>query len=219
MSNADQGPPYGDDPATWPEYRRRMKAELDAAGIPEDTIFTLVNDEVDYPQAVPIMLDWLEHLDERVPAGEAREAWRWALLRNLITKHARGNQRAFDVVLQQFYVEPPLAPGERESATLALLVIATPAQFDQMADLIAHLAGVAMRWHVVSWLGTVKTPAATALATSLLTDPDPAVRYQAVKALHRQRASGVRTQVAALLDDAEADVREEAEKALAKLPE
>ena len=219
MSNADQVSPYSDDPATWPEYRRRMKAELDAAGIPEDTLFTLVNCGLDYPQAVPIMVDWLGHLGERVPEGEAREAWRWALLRNLITKHARGNQRAFDAVLEQFYVQPPLAPDERESATLALLEIATPAQFDQMAALIAHLRGVAMRWHVVSWLGTVKTPAAAALAASLLTDPDPAVRYQAVKALHRQRASGVRTQVAALLDDAEADVREEAEKALAKLPE
>ena len=58
-----------------------------------------------------------------------------------------------------------------------------------------------------------------ALATSLLTDPDPAVRYQAVKALLRQRARGVRSKVAALLDDTEPDVRTEAEKALAKLPE
>lgn len=219
MSNADQGPPYGDDPATWPEYRRRMMAELDAAGIPEHTIFALVNSDLDFPQAVPIMVDWLEHLDERVPAGEPREAWRWALLRNLITKHARGNQRAFDVVLDQFYADPPLATGERESAILALLAIATPAQFDQMAALIAHLTGVEARWHVVSWLSTVKTPAAVALATGLLTDPDPAVRYQAVRALIRQRARGVRSTVAALLDDVEPDVRREAEKALAKLPE
>ena len=72
---------------------------------------------------------------------------------------------------------------------------------------------------VVSWLSTVKTPAAVALATGLLTDPDPAVRYQAVRALIRQRARGVRSTVAALLDDVEPDVRREAEKALAKLPE
>jgi hypothetical protein len=30
---------YGDDPETWPEYRRAIKRELNAAGIPEDTVW------------------------------------------------------------------------------------------------------------------------------------------------------------------------------------
>ena len=207
------------DPSTWPAPEQQFKAELDALGIPEDTIWELMNSRTDYPEAVPITIDWLEHLDERVPAGEDREAWRFGLLRNLITKHARGNQRAFDAVSGSFYLVPPLGRGEMESAILALLEIATADQLDQMAALIEHLRGNAWRWLVVSWLAKVKTAEAIALTTRLLTDPNSSVRYQAVKALGRQRPRGVRHQVAALLDDPEPDVREEAAKTLAKLPD
>src|SRR6218665_3753511 len=99
---AEQGPPYGSDPSPCPKARRRMKNELTAAGTPDDTVFQLMNSRHDYEQAVPIMIEWLEHLDERIPADQ-QEGWRTALLRNLITNHARGNQRAVDAVLAQFY--------------------------------------------------------------------------------------------------------------------
>ena len=207
------------DPSTWPAPEQQFKAELGALGIPEDTIWELVNSRTDYPEAVPITIDWLEHLDERVPAGDAREAWRKGLARNLISKHARGNQRAFDAVVKLFYGDPPLTRGEMEAAVLALLEIATADQLDQMAALFEHLRGDGWRFLLMGWLAKVATPEAVTLTVQLLSDPDPDARYQAVKALARQRPPGVRHQVLALLDDPDPDVREEAAKTLAKLPD
>jgi hypothetical protein len=67
----------------------------------------LVNSPNDYPQAVPTMVDWLHHLDERVPSDEDRRAWRAGLLRNLITKHAKGNRAAVEVPFHQFESNRP----------------------------------------------------------------------------------------------------------------
>ena len=206
------------DPSTWPLPEQQFKAELDAAGIPEDTIWELVNSRYDYEQTVPITVDWLEHLDERVPVDQ-EEGWRTALLRNLITKFARGNQQAVDAVIKQFHREPTPARRVQEAATVALTEIATAAQFDQVAELIRHPRFPIWRMFLIDWLGKIKTPEAIALATDLLQDPDPHARYQAVKAIGRQKARGVRDNVAVLLDDPDAEVREEAAKTLAKLPD
>jgi hypothetical protein len=194
-----------------------MKAELDAAGIAEDTVWELVNAKTDYPQAVPIMVDWLEHLDERVPAGEDRRAWRAALLRNLVTANAKGNRRAVDAVVRQFDITPPLTPLELEAAVWAFAKIAQPADFDRVAALIRDSPLPRMNWVLVQWLGKVKTPEAVELAVEQLADPR--TRVQAMRTLVRQKAPGVRGEVARYLDDDEPVFRKEAERALAKLPE
>jgi hypothetical protein len=126
---------YGDDPATWPEYRRAIKCEFDAAGIPEDSIWELVNSRDDYPQAVPIMVDWLQHLDERVPPGEPRRAMRMGLIRNLITKNAKGNRAAVDVLFHQFEIEPMLSDYELETSEFALVPILGRRDFPRVAGL------------------------------------------------------------------------------------
>ena len=207
------------EPDNWSEPKRQMKRELFAAGIPEKTVWELVNAKDDYPQAVPIMVDWLEHLDERVPP-EDRRAWRAGLLRNLITKFARGNQRAVDVVLAQFDISPPLSPLELEAATWAVAEIVESKDFDRIVPLIESPPVPYMRWVLVQWLGKVKAPEqrphAIELARTMLLDPD--VRVHAMRALVRLKAKGVRAEVARYLEDDEPVFRKEAEKALAKLP-
>jgi hypothetical protein len=205
-----------EDLANWPDPKLRMKADLDAVGIPEDTVAELVNGQ-DHPQAVPIMVDWLEHLDERVPP-EDRRAWRAGLLRNLITNYARGNQRAVDVVLAQFDIDPPLSPLELEAATWAVAEIAAPSDFERVARIITdHPWGRRGSFQLIQWLGKVHTPEAARIAVQAL--ENPRTRKQAMRALARQRAVGVRADVARYLDDDEPVFRKEAEKALAKLPE
>jgi hypothetical protein len=54
----------------------------------------LINASFDYPEAVPIIVDWLENFDDRVPSGDARRYMRLILLRELDTKHAKGNRAA-----------------------------------------------------------------------------------------------------------------------------
>ncbi len=207
---------YGDDPATWPEYRRAMKRDLDDADIPEDTIFELVNSPNDYPQAVPIVVDWLEHLDERVPPGEDRRAWRIGLLRNLITKNARGNRAAIDIVFHQFDIEPPLSNLELEVAGFALAEICERSDFPRVAALIRAERDFPTKSELVRWIGRIKTDEAKQLAVSQLARP--ATRIPAMRALVQQRATGVREAVAEYLDNEHEVFRKEARKTLDKLP-
>jgi hypothetical protein len=207
----------GDDPETWPEYRRAFKHELDEAGIPEDTVFELVNSPNDYPQAVPIMVDWLRHLDERVPPDEDRRAWRAALIRNLITKHAKGNRDAVDILFHQFEIEPPLSDLELEAAGFALAEICEPADFPRVAALIRSERDFPTKSVLVGWIGRIKTDEAKELAVSQLSKP--ATRIPAMRALVRQRATGVRDAVAEYLDNEHEVFRKEARKTLDKLPE
>lgn len=194
-----------------------MKRELDAAGIPEDTVWELVNSPNDYPQAVPIVVDWLQHLDERVPRNEDRRAWRAGLIRNLITKHAKGNRAAVDVLFDQFNIEPPLSNLELEAAGFALAKICEPSDFPRIAALIRSERDFPTKSVLVEWLGQIKTDEAKELAVSQL--PYPASRIPAMKALVRQRATGVRDAVAKYLDDEHEIFRKEARKTLDKLPE
>jgi hypothetical protein len=208
---------YGDDPETWPEYRRAMKRELNAAGIPEDTVFELINSSHDYAQAVPIMVDWLQHLDERVPPGEDRRAWRAGLLRNLITKHAKGSRAAADILFHQFEIEPPLTNLELEAAGFALAQVADRSDFPRVAALIRSERDFPTKPDLVAWLGQFKTEEAKELAASQLAHPG--TRIEAMRALVRQKATGVRDAVAEYLDNEHEVFRKEARKTLDKLPE
>ncbi|OMC42540.1 hypothetical protein A5745_21550 [Mycobacterium sp. IS-2888] len=207
---------YEDDPEAWPEYRRAMKRQLDEADIPEDTVWQLVNSRYDYPQAVPIMVDWLQHLDERVPPGEARRSMRVGLIRNLITKNAKGNRAAADILFHQFEVEPPLSNEELEATGFALAQVADRSDFPRVAALIRSERDFPTKSVLVEWLGRFKTEEAKEIAVSQL--PNPGTRIQAMRALVRQKATGVRDAVAVYLDNEHEVFRKEARKTLDKLP-
>lgn len=208
---------YGDDPDAWPEYRRALKRELDEAGIAEDTVWQLVNSKTDYPQAVPIMVDWLQHLDERVPPGEDQNTLREGLIRNLITKHAKGNRAAIDVLFHQLEIDPPLGRFELEPVGYALFEILDRSDFPRVAEVIRSERDFPTKPDLVQWLGQFKTEEAKELAVNQL--KNPGTRIQAMRALVRQKATGVRDAVAEYLDNEHKVFRKEARKTLDKLPE
>jgi hypothetical protein len=205
------------EPESWPESEQAMKRQLDDAGIPEDTVWEMVNSRNDYPEAVPIIVDWLEHLDERVPPDEDRRAWRAGLLRNLITKNARGNRAAADILFHQFEIEPPLTNLELEAAGFALAQVADRSDFPRVAALIRSERDFPTKPDLVQWLGQFKTQEAKELAVSQLAHPG--TRIEAMRALVRQKATGVRDAVAEYLHNEHAVFRKEARKTLDKLPE
>ncbi|MCV7385100.1 HEAT repeat domain-containing protein [Mycolicibacter longobardus] len=216
---------YGPDPETWPEYRRAMKYELDAAGIPEDTVWEMVNSRFDYPQAVPIMVDWLQNLDDRVPPGEPRRAMRLGLMRNLITRHAKGNREAVEILFHQFDVEPPLDANELSVTVQALVPLLEREDFPRVKELLRFRPPGADAWdpgwwppgELVRWLGKIKDDEAKQLALEQLGNERN--RIEAMRALAQQRATGVRDAVARYLDDEHQVFRKEAAKTLAKLPD
>jgi hypothetical protein len=205
------------EPETWPRSEQAMKRELDAAGIPEDTVWELMNSRSDYPQAVPIIIDWLQHVDERVPPEEDRRAWRVGLIRNLITKHAKGNRAAADILFHQLDIEPRLSNEELEATGFALAQVADRSDFPRVAALIRSERDFPTKSQLVRWLGQFKTDEAKELAVSQL--QHPRMRSAAMSALVRQKATGVRDAVAVYLDDEHEVWHKEARKTLDKLPE
>ncbi|OMC42541.1 hypothetical protein A5745_21545 [Mycobacterium sp. IS-2888] len=204
------------EPETWPESQQAMKRALDAADIPEDTVWELMNSRFDYPQAVPIIVDWLQHLDQRVPPDEDRRAWRVGLIRNLITKHAKGNRAATDILFHQFDIDPPLSNEELEATAFALAKVCERSDFPRVAALIRSDRYFPAKSQLVNWIGQFKTEEAKQLAVSQLNDPR--TRSAAMRALVCQKATGVRDAVAVYLDNEHEVFRTEARKALDKLP-
>jgi hypothetical protein len=207
---------YGDNPGTWPEYRRAFMCDLNAAGVPENTVWELVNARSDRPEALPIVIDWLTHLDERVPPGEDRRTMREGLIRNLITKRAKGDRDVIDLLFRQFEIAPTLSESELEAAGFALAEVCENSDFPRVAELIRSDTEFPTKSVLVRWIGRIKTDEAKNLAVSQLSKP--ATRIPAMRALVQQRAVGVREAVAAYLQDEHEVFRKEAAKALDKLP-
>jgi hypothetical protein len=176
----------------------------------------LIDGGFDYPEAVPIMVDWLENFDERVPSGDARRYMRLILLGNLDTKHAKGNRAAVDVLFRQFEVEDAYTSQYLERTGFALGRLCERSDFPRVAALLHSGRDFPTRSELVRWLGRIKTEEAKELAVSQL--PNPRMRSAAMSALVRQKATGVRDAVAVYLDDEHEVWRKEARKTLDKLP-
>jgi len=194
-----------------------MKRELDAAGIAENTVWELVNSSNDPPQAVPIMVDWLQHFDERIPETDDREAWREGLLRNLITHNAKGDRAAVEVLFAQFDRVPPATKWEQQATAFALAEAAERQDLPRVIGLLDSAdTDILAKATLTKWLGRFKTNEAIQATVRQLAHRTTAIA--AMRALVRQKATGVRADVAKYLDDEHEVFRKEAQKTLDKLP-
>lgn len=198
-------------------FDRRIMEELAAVHVPCYTLDDLSNGPGTIPQGVPIFIDWLANLENRLPGTETehRSIIRSGLIRNLIDPAARGNQQAIDLLIAQVRYQPPLPPRQRDWACTGLGVIATKQNFAQIADLLANFPQGTPKSALVEYLGKVKTPEAQDLAISYL---DSGSREAAIKALVRMKATGVRHLIEPLLNDSYASIRKQARRAMEKLP-
>lgn len=98
----------------------------------------------------------------------------------------------------------------------ALEVLADDSVFEELADLARDRAYGKARQMVVLGLGKSKRPEAVSVLLGLMDDDD--VDGHAVKALGKLKAPAARGAFESKLDDKRAWVRQEARKALAKLP-
>lgn len=222
-----EGMPEGDDwmdhlPARYHHgqrgFDRRLIEELDAVGVPCYTVNQL-SDHVRYvPQGVPIFIDWLTHLEERIPGPETdhRRAVRIGLIRGLDDIAIRGNRQAFDVVVAELRRGATLPGPAADYAHFALARIATVKDFPTMAALLEQLPPEAPRGALIEYMGRVKTPEAQQIVLKWL---DTAWVWFALRALIAMKAPGVRDRIAPYVDDASADVRKYAKRAMQRLPD
>lgn len=219
------GVPEGDDwmeqiPARYHHgeggFDRRLVEELATVGV---RCYTLngVTKIAAIPGVVPILLDWLSHLEERIPGPEDshRQAIRANLIRCLGDPTLRGDRDVVDILVDQLNRRPPLAGVAPDRAGYALATVATKSDFARVSRLIEDLPAEVPRGSLIEYMGRVATPEAREIALHYL---DNGWTYFAIRALIAMKATGVRDRIAPYLEDPNAMVREYARKATEKLP-
>ncbi|WP_173142298.1 HEAT repeat domain-containing protein [Kibdelosporangium persicum] len=185
--------------------------DLADVGVHVGDLWDLVNTDATYRAAVPVLLDWLRHADDRVPSQESAQI-KEGLLRALTVREAR--PAAAPEIIRQFReIHDPLV---RWAAGNALSVVADDSVFDELASLVRDTRYGTARQMIVQGLGRSKDPRAPGLLIGLLPDDD--VVIHALNALARVKAPGARAAVTELLGHPRVVVRKTAEKALKKLP-
>lgn len=187
--------------------------DLAHAGVPVSDLWELVNSDVQYRAAVAVLVDWLEHVDEWVPAAD-RGNVREGLVRALTVPAAR--PAAAPALLEQFRrVSDVSGLGPRWVIGNALEVVADDSVFDDVATVVRDRAFGKARQMVLLGLARSKDRRAVPLLIELLDDED--VAAHAAMALGKLRAKEARSALERHLASPQPLLRREVKKALAKL--
>lgn len=221
------GMPEGDDwmcnlPARYHHgqrgFDRRIMEELAAVGVRCYTVNQLSDHVRFVPQGIPIFLDWLNHLEDRIPGPESdhRTAVRIGLIRGLDDIANRGNREAIDVLAAQLRRRPPLHGRAADCAQFALGRIATVKDFPTIAALLNEMPPGVQRGALIEYMARVKTPDAQQIVLDWL---DTEWTLSALRALIKMNVPGLRDRIAPYVEDASSHVRKYAKRALQRLPE
>ena len=194
---------------------QQLLDDLHAAGVEVSDVWDLVNTRRPYPVAIPVLMEWVEHLDERVASALEGEQLREGLVRALTVREARPAAAPLLVTQMQRY------RGKGDSATAwaignALAVVADDSVYDDLKALALDTDLGAARQMLAEALQRVSNPDATATLITMLADAT--VSGHAVAALAKR---GDPTGIEALrpfTDDPRPWVRKAARQALERPP-
>jgi hypothetical protein len=192
----------------------RLIGELAAVGVRCYTLSDLANALATIPPAIPIFVDWLIHLEERIPGPETphRASIRTDLFRNLIDPAARGNRNAIEALFARAFTTPPLDPGDMYWAVKALNETASDRDLDRnrMRALFDRVDDDA-KWPILEYLSRTRHLDAEQLAVAALDNPN--LRVPGIQALTRMRAARMRTLIQRYANDPNRQVRAAVKKA------
>ena len=192
-----------------------LALELKAAGVDVADPWDLVNTKIRYAQAVPLLMDWLRHIEDRFPESE-RASGTELLVRSLTVPAAK--PEAAPLMLELFRtVEDHTGLGLRWVIGNALAVVADTSCLPDIEDLVRRREYGRARQMLVLGLARFKDPRVVPILTDLLDDDD--VNAHAVIALGKLRPPGVREPVEGLLQHSSPLVRREAKRTLSRLPD
>lgn len=191
-----------------------LLSDLHHVGVDVDDLWQLVNTRERYDDAVPVLVDWLAHLDERVPY-EYRARIEEPLVRALIVPAAR--KTAPPVLIERFKL-PETEPRRSVRWVIghALETLAGDEYFSELEALARNWTYGRDREAMLRAFGRSKNPRAVPLLLDLLDDED--VVAHAVEALGSHKDPRSRIPLERLLTHERPLVRREATKALKKLP-
>jgi HEAT repeat protein len=187
--------------------------DLSQVGVYIDDLWDLVKTRETYDAAIPILVDWLAHLDERV-APDIRARVEEPIVRALTIPGAR--KIAPPVLLERFRL-PQVDPnrGVRWVIGNALGALAGDQYFDQIEALARDKRYGRDREQLMRFFGRSKDPRAVPLLIEFLEDGD--VVAHAAEALGKQKDPRSRVPLERLSTHSLPLARREAAKALKKL--
>ena len=194
---------------------QQLLDDLHVAGVEVSDVWDLVNTRRPYPVAIPVLMDWLEHLDERMASAWEGEQLREGLVRALAVREARPAAAQLLVTQMRRY------RGKGGSTTAwalgnALAVVADDSVYDDLKALALDTDLGAARQMLAEALQRATNPDATATLIAMLADAT--VSGHAVAALAKR---GDPTGIEALrpfADDPRTWVRKAARQALERPP-
>lgn len=200
-------------------FDRRLMEDLHLVGVRAYTVGRLTSAVNSVPPAIPVFIDWLRHLDERVPGPESRQrvTMRNTLIIALDDPAAKGNRDAIDALFEQLdRTSPPLETPVQIWATEILAKLATKDDYTTMLALL-HRPGIedGTRVAIVRYLGKYRKPESRDAALACLTYP--IVRQEAIRTLGKVGTAADADTIAGYTHDDNPRVRNSVRTALAKL--
>lgn len=169
------------------------------------------------PKLLPVALDWLEHLEERIPGPETRhrELIRGWLIWLLNDPAARGSSRAIAVVIGQILRRDPALPSPFAAAAGQVLArIATGHEFAQIRDVFHRLPDDHhAKPLLIAYFGKVKSAESRDVILPYLRGWPVLV----IPALIKMQASEVRHLIEPFLTDRSPETRRYARRAMDRL--
>ncbi len=185
-------------------------ADISAVGFDVESLADLRESGIRYRDAIPVLLRWLPEVREQQVKEEIVRAlsvpWAKPAATQLLIEEFRNIDASAD----------PSGLGLRWTVGNALEVLFDDAHFDELAELAQNRRYGRSREMIVLGLGKSKRPEAVNVLLRLIHDPD--VDGHAVSALRKLKTPEARAAFEHKLNDTRAWVRNEARRALAKLP-
>ncbi len=180
-------------------------AELSELGVRIESLSELVNTNVDYQVAIPLLLDWLP----RVSNLDVKET----LVRALTVKWAK--PIAAIPLIEEFQNAPMSAESFKWAIGNALSVVADDSVFDEIVALVQDKRHGRAREMLAVALGNMKNPKAVEVLIGLLDDEE--VAGHALSALRKLAPPEAREAIEPFVDHPKTWIRNEAKRALEKI--
>ncbi len=183
------------------------------------TMTDLVNTSERYPALIPTLIDWVRNVEERSGLTDHRDLanFRDGLYRALTTIDAMGTE-AVPLLMEQYYLNPPLPEVNSFAIGNALCYLAVPGDYEQMANLGADRSLGSGRVAILEWLIKQGLPEGLQIVVDQL--DDPSVRALGIKYIRQFRPlpSGLGPIIEQYVDDSDSEVRKQARATLKRLP-
>ncbi|RMI28716.1 HEAT repeat domain-containing protein [Nocardia stercoris] len=198
-------------------FEMRLARELAAVGVRIYTVGDLQKYSGTEPESIPILVDWLRNLEQKIPGPETRhrDSVRAGLLRKLADPAVYGDQEAIAAVIAQLRRDPSIRSGLESYAAQALEVIAGPENYPEILALFDELTDDSARAALLPYLGRSKTPEAIQRAVDELAYPG--TRQYAIQALILAEADDTLPLIARYADDPNEQVRDWVKTAMEQL--